>query len=223
MPKKLRKRLMYIFTNEGQNLVSEHDFLRIMHYWAAFSANDINLDNELDSREVKMLMWLLNNKKPSKSLIEREVRIMDADQSGTVNRIEWVAYLSAPSVSMYHLGNMAYYDFPMRELFEEIDDNGDGSIDFSELVYFICQDLGSSYLDLSDSRQVEAQIHIKFLAKECIEALKKLAKEAPSIYVAPNLDPISLTWVEFQRYRKVCKMQKLELSTLLAVLMHQQK
>ena len=152
VPKVVRKRLMYIFTNEGQNLVSQPEFLRIMNFWSAFTANDINRDNELDSREVKMLMWLEKNAKPSKALIEKEVKYMDQDNSGTLNRIEWVAYLAAPSVSLYHIGNRDYYDFAMRELFEAIDEDRSGGIDFDELLYFVRQDLGSSYLNLSKSR-----------------------------------------------------------------------
>lgn len=184
-----------------------------MRYWSSFSANDINNDNILDMNEVKMLMWLINNSKPSKALIEREVRIMDADKSGNIDRIEWVSYLSAPSVSMYHLGNMDYYDFDMRELYDEIDENNDGCIDFDELVYFISTDLGQDFRDLDAKRKAEAMPHIKKLAEESIIALKKLAAEIPNTNVAPNPDPTKLTWVEFQRYRSVCKMQKLELSS----------
>lgn len=140
---------MYIFTYEGQNVISENEFLRIMRFWSSFTANDINFDNELDMREVKMLMWLINTAKPSKALIEREIRIMDKDGNGIIDRIEWVAYLAAPSVSMYHMGNIDYYDFKMRELFDEIDENKDGSIDFHELVYYISRDFGPAYSDLN--------------------------------------------------------------------------
>ena len=70
---------------------------------------------------------------------------MDADHNGTIDRIEWVSYLAAPSNSMYHLGNMEYYDFHMRELYDSIDDNGDGSIDFDELCFYICTDLGEAW------------------------------------------------------------------------------
>mmetsp|Transcript_29591 Transcript_29591/g.39351 ORF Transcript_29591/g.39351 Transcript_29591/m.39351 type:complete len:122 (-) Transcript_29591:671-1036(-) len=119
-----------------------------MRFWASFTANDINGDNQLDLNELRMLMWLINNQKPSKALIEREIYIMDRDGSKTIDRIEWVSYLSAPNVSMFHLGNMDYYDFTMRELFDEIDDNHDGCIDFEELVYYIQTDLGEAFSNL---------------------------------------------------------------------------
>ena len=43
-----------------------------MKIWSAFSANDINNDNELDSDEIKTLFWLFDGKKPSKEKILRE-------------------------------------------------------------------------------------------------------------------------------------------------------
>ena len=130
-------RLKQIFSYEGQNVVSKPDFLRVMRNWSAFSANDINNDNILDAREIAMLIWLVNKAKPSRALIEREVKVMDRDHSGTIDRTEWVAYLSAPTNSVYHLGNMEYYDFEMRDLFEKIDQNNDGYIDFDEICYYI--------------------------------------------------------------------------------------
>ena len=48
----IRKYLYYIFNYEGQTVISEPDFMRIMRTWATFTANDINRDNVLDIREV---------------------------------------------------------------------------------------------------------------------------------------------------------------------------
>ena len=172
-----------------------------MRYWAAFTANDINRDNQLDLRELNMLMWLIHNCKPSKALIEREVEIMDKDGSNTIDRIEWVAYLAAPNNSLFHLGNTDYYDFEMRELFDEIDDNGDGTIDVDELCFYIETDMKELYSGLDDRRKAEARPYIRRLAQDCITELKKLAKEFPNQHVAPNPNPDNLTWVEFQRYR----------------------
>ena len=46
---------------------------------------------------------------------------MDRDFSGTVDRVEWVAYLAAPKYSSAQLGNAYYYDFETRDLFNMID------------------------------------------------------------------------------------------------------
>ena len=223
LDKKIVKRLIYIFTYEGQNLVSKEEFCRVMRYWAAFTANDINRDNELDLRELNMLMWLVHNCKPSKALIEREIEIMDKDGSNTIDRIEWVAYLAAPNNSLFHLGNTDYYDFEMRELFDEIDENNDGSLDLDELCIYIKADMKNTYANLDASRKAEAHSHIRKLAEDCVKELKKLAKEIPNPHVAPNPNPHVLTWVEFQRYRQVCRMHKLEVTSTLEILFAQQR
>ena len=124
----VRRRLYYIFNYEGQTVISEPDFMRIMRTWATFTANDINNDNVLDIREIQMLIWLHSNAKPTRSILEREMMIMDRDHSRSIDRIEWVSYLCAPAASVYQLGNMDYYDFDMRELYDKIDVDGDGTI-----------------------------------------------------------------------------------------------
>ena len=75
-----------------------------------------------------MLIWLHSNAKPSRAILEREMAIMDRDHSRSIDRIEWVSYLCAPQCSVYQLGNMDYYDFEMRELYDSIDVDGDGTI-----------------------------------------------------------------------------------------------
>ena len=112
--------------------------MRIMKAWSAFRANDINMDNRLDVSELNMLIWLMDEAKPAKAILEREIAIMDVDGNGTIDLIEWVSYLCAPvRESIHQYGNRNYYDFEMRSLFEGIDLNKDGSIDFDELCYFI--------------------------------------------------------------------------------------
>ena len=69
-----------------------------MSVWAAFSANDINNDNELDVNEIKMMWWLLDNKKPINAKLEREIKIMDIDGNGTIDRLEWLSYLCSPQM-----------------------------------------------------------------------------------------------------------------------------
>ena len=68
-----------------------------MSVWSTFSANDINNDNELDTDEIKMMMWLLEDKKPSNLRVKQEIGNIDADGSGTVDRIEWLEYICAPN------------------------------------------------------------------------------------------------------------------------------
>ena len=74
--------------------------MRIMDYWSAFSSSDIDNDNLLDARELKMLIWVLRDDMPKEMEVLRERHAMDRDNNGTVDRIEWVAYLAAPRVQM---------------------------------------------------------------------------------------------------------------------------
>lgn len=149
----VRRRLFYIFDYEGQSIVSEMEFMRIMRTWASFTANDINNDNMLDIREMKMLIWLHSNSKPTQAVLEREMQIMDTDHSMTVDRIEWVSYLCAPSVSYYQLGNRDYYDFRMRELFDEIDGDKDGTLSIEEFWNYLKKDIGHEYSVLDAKRR----------------------------------------------------------------------
>ena len=114
----IRKKLYYLFDYEGEEIVSEKAFMNLMTIWSAFSANDINNDNELDTNEVKQLFWLFDGKKPSKEKILRETKIMDTDDSGTIDRLEWMAYLCSTSLSLTGSGNKDYYDFELRSDFE---------------------------------------------------------------------------------------------------------
>ena len=75
---------------------------------------------------------------------------MDRDHSNTIDRIEWISYLCAPIVNIYQLGNMDYYDFEMRELFDEIDKDKDGLVVLDELVAYLKKDFGGDYKILDE-------------------------------------------------------------------------
>ena len=119
----VRTKLYYLFDYEGEAIIGEKQFNRVMAIWSAFSANDINNDNELDSNEVKTLFWLFDGKKPTLEKIQRETAIMDVDKSGTIDRLEWLAYLCSTGT-----GNKDYYDFELRDMFEKADADKDGQI-----------------------------------------------------------------------------------------------
>ena len=147
--------------------------MRIMRIWSAFSANDINNDNILDMREMKLLIWLVTNAKPTKSEIEREVRIMDRDHSGTIDRIEWVSYLAGPPASIYQHGNMDYYDFELREMFEKQDKNNDGLISAAELCNIIKLDWeGVYYSTLNEENKKAAEPLFQALTRDGMRELK---------------------------------------------------
>ena len=116
--KDVRTKLYFLFNYEGDTIIKETAFTHIMKVWSAFSANDLNNDNELDAYELRTLFWLFDEKKPSNERIEREQRIMDTDESGTIDRLEWLAYLCSSGEDLSGDKRIDYYDFNLRLLFE---------------------------------------------------------------------------------------------------------
>ena len=64
-----------------------------MEIWCAFSATDINNDHTLNNKELRMLLWIYEDDKPSEYRLLDAMKEMDKDQSGAIDRIEWVKYL----------------------------------------------------------------------------------------------------------------------------------
>ena len=62
---------------------------------------------------------------------------MDSDNSGNIDRMEWVAYLASPPASIYQLGNMNYFDFELRDMFEDGDKDKDGILSSEEFCNII--------------------------------------------------------------------------------------
>ena len=139
--KPVRDRLYYLFDYDGESIVTEKQFTHIMKIWSTFSANDINNDNELDANEVKTLFWLFDGKKPTLEKIKRETEIMDEDKSGTIDRLEWLAYLCSAGSDGKNGMRKDYYDFELRDLFERADLNKSGMLNVKELVKFLRLDL----------------------------------------------------------------------------------
>ena len=102
--------------------------MQTMKAWSSFTANDIDNDGELDIAEMNMLLWLTEDCKPSPATVMREIKIMDANNSSSIDRIEWVSYLTAPKEFENQLGNANYYDFEMREIFEKLDKDNTGLV-----------------------------------------------------------------------------------------------
>lgn len=92
-----RKKLIYLLTYNGDEIIEEAAFLKIMKVWSTFTANDINNDNSLDLMEIKIMWWLHDDKKPNPTRLEREMAAMDTDGNGVVDRLEWLAYLCSPT------------------------------------------------------------------------------------------------------------------------------
>ncbi len=103
-----------------------------MKPWASFSATDINNDNELDSMELKTLIWLIDEEEPLESRVQRDLKLMDRDGSGTIDRLEWIHFLASPdpTVNIFNLkiqtGNEVF-DFNLKKAFDTHDHDKSGS------------------------------------------------------------------------------------------------
>ena len=61
--------------------------------WCAFSATDINNDNSVNSVELKYLLYAYEGDVCTDARIHDEMKYLDADESGEINRKEWLEYL----------------------------------------------------------------------------------------------------------------------------------
>jgi Ca2+-binding EF-hand superfamily protein len=83
-------KLYLIMDYNGKGAINEKEFMVIMRPWASFSATDINNDNELDIHELKTLIWLMDNEEPDDRRVQKDLKLIDDDCSGTIDRLEWI-------------------------------------------------------------------------------------------------------------------------------------
>ena len=121
--------LFYLLDNEGKGAVAEEDFNAIMKPWASFSATDINGDGELDVTELKCLIWLMIDNEPPEYRVQRDMKAIDADGSGYVDRMEWIEYLASPDPET----GKTTYNFKLKKAFDTHDTDKDGFIDLDDL------------------------------------------------------------------------------------------
>lgn len=95
------------YSNKG--LVSHETYTGIMRAWASFSAVDINNTNELDANELKTLFWILEDNEPDERRIQQELKLLDEDGGGTVDRLEYISYLMSPPGE-----GSAYFDLNLK-------------------------------------------------------------------------------------------------------------
>lgn len=83
-------RLYLIMDYNNKGAISETEYMTIMKPWSSFSATDINNDNELDVVELKTLIWLTDGEEPDGKRVAKDLKLIDDDGSGTIDRIEWI-------------------------------------------------------------------------------------------------------------------------------------
>lgn len=132
LPKHESKHLGELFClldSESKGAVSEEDFYAIMKPWASFSATDINGDGELYVTELKCLIWLMNGDEPAEYRVQRDMKAIDADGSGYVDRMEWIEYLASPDPET----GKTTFNFKLKRAFDLHDSDKDGFINLEDL------------------------------------------------------------------------------------------
>ena len=130
--KEIREKLYMIMDYNNKGLVDRETYIEIMRSWSSFSAVDINNDNELDIDELKTLIWVLEDQEPDERRIQQELKLIDEDGGGTVDRLEFISYLMSPAGE-----GSGYYDFNVKKMFDQFDINKDGFIDKDEFYIIL--------------------------------------------------------------------------------------
>eukprot|EP00347_Sterkiella_histriomuscorum_P018501 403345272 len=182
------EKLFLILDYDNKGAVSEFEFNTVMKPWASFSATDINNDNELDSMELKTLIWLIDEEEPLESRVQRDLKLMDRDGSGTIDRLEWIQFLASPDPTT----GIEIFDFNLKKAFDTHDADKSGSIDLEELGDLLMENFEDLIKGKSDeNRQIISKL-IQSLARDLMQALDT-RKEGV------------LDWSQFKNYSVVAK------------------
>ena len=123
--KNILQKLFLLMDPKGEGVITEDHYMAIMKSWSSFSATDINNDNELDTIELKTLIWLTDGVEPDDRRVQKDLKIIDDDQSGTIDRLEWIQYLSSPGGDGFN--------FELKALFDKYDGvDHSGTIELDE-------------------------------------------------------------------------------------------
>ena len=174
-----------IFDYSNTGICHKEEYMHIMKSWASFGATDVNNDNELDIDELKTLIWVMEGREPDEKRVLFDMKQIDEDGSGTVDRLEWISYLVSPA------GEGAdYFDFTVKKQFDEFDVNKDGMIDRTEFMTIILH----SYQDVIAGKKGKDH-------EMACDLLKELANEIfDELDVSGEGD---LDWNEFKTYKSV--------------------
>jgi len=169
---------------------------------ACFSATDINNDNELDVMELKNLFWLLDDKEPENARVQKEMTAIDFDGGGSVDRLEWIAYLVSPDPTT----GASYFDFELRNAFMFFDDNADGFINLHEFANFLKEDV-KHLLASASMQEVE---NMSPIFESHAREMKKLLTASEG-----GGERNVISWNEFKHFRMKCKKRRDQLCDFL--------
>lgn len=166
MEKTVRERIYSLLNYGGREIISEEDFEAIISPMAVFSAADINNTNELDIRDLKILLWLFEGKEPTPLRVQQEMVAIDTDGGGTLDRLEFIKYLVSGGAD-----GEEFFDYELRRKFDSHDQDKNGSISLNELIQYLKVELRQFILTVPIKEEHKLPEVMLNLAKECVEML----------------------------------------------------
>ena len=86
--------LGHISKNLGTRRITKPLFDNVMSSLIAFDIADTNELKSITTKQLRALLWLMHGKEPADRLVDYEMKQLDADCSGEVSRMEFIAYMS---------------------------------------------------------------------------------------------------------------------------------
>jgi Ca2+-binding EF-hand superfamily protein len=180
---------------EKDKMIGRQEWINVMNAWSAFSASDINNDNSVNVVELKTLIWIYEGEEPNDHRVQNEMKEIDADKSGFIDRFEWVKNFCAPDKN----GKIVFRS-NIKALFEKYDKDNSGYLTMDEI-----QGLMREAFKEYTTRCKDAETKQRLL-----EMIDGLTKE-----IFTELDDSgdkSLNWPEFRHFVEVSigKQEKLK-------------
>lgn len=208
-------KLFLLLDYEKCDIVEWSAFEAVMKPWSAFTACDINNDDELDVSEMHKLLWLSEGERPLISRVEKEMVAIDKDGGGTIDRIEWMMYLVVPVEG----SGLQQFDLKLRGLFDKFDADGNKRIDNEEMADF----LSSFYEDRYCLLSVEDQIFLKedYFTKKAHLIMSEMT------FGKSGIDRYSVEWSDFkfvkQKFKHVFDEMEAHIEKLVKEHLHRQR
>jgi Ca2+-binding EF-hand superfamily protein len=184
-----------IESQQDQTLISRRAFEHVMKAWCSYSASDFNGDNTISTNELHAMLWLYEGEEPNDDRLRHEMRAIDKDGSGEIDRYEWMKHLC------------------------QTDKNGKNVFRTNLKVLFQRYDRDSSgYLSMDETKELVKEAFRDYLRKRSEEDKKKSLDdmiESLTKQIFEELDENNnthLEWEEFKNYMNVSmnKIQKLK-------------
>lgn len=180
---------------EETGFLSRKAFEHVMKAWCAFSASDINGDNSISSNELHAMMWIYEGEEPNESRVKSEMKVIDKDGSGEIDRYEWMKHHCLTDQN----GKDAVKK-NLKVLFKRHDSDNSGHLSLDEIKELVREAFRDYMKRTSDPVK-------KKTVEDMIDNLTK--------QIFRELDDDNSTnigWEEFKRYMDVAeaKIQKLK-------------